>query len=294
MEQRNSYVPAGQFIRLLPIPYVLTIILALIWPLLGSMAMLVYWILVLIISRRLSSIATTWKDAVLSSSGMWLMLAAIAGLGTTILNVLLPIDPHLAEMNAVIDATPNPEIALQSIAPYIVSIMVSTMVAAPMQIVIPAACSLVGWIKFRSHVATIPDVQRYVVDEGVQKLLVAHKLQIVMGFLLAGTIASIWGVFALIATSIGMNGLTIMILLITTLVLGIGVVVTAVTSFFTLIAGYSKTGYALLLVKGDRTRGTGSEPSGSVAGETRCIACGNTFQSMDGIKYCPVCGAALL
>ncbi len=294
MNQSDNYKQAGQLLRILPIPYALNIVLLLIWPLLGSVAMLAYWALLLALARQFSSLASAWKEALLSSSSTWLLLASIAGLGSTALNLMFPLDAHLSEMNAILVATADPEIALQLISPYIINIMANAMIAAPLQILVPAACGLVGWIKLKAHVATISDVQRYVVDEGIQKLLVAHKLQIAMGLLLVGTIASIWGAFAAVAVGGGTNSLAIITLLVAALVLGIGVLITAVVAFFILIAGYSKAGNALMLITDVRGRiGGGPTSRGRDAAETRCGACGNTFPSHAGIKYCPICGAAL-
>jgi hypothetical protein len=294
MNQSDSYARAGQLLRILPIPYALDIVLLLFWPPLGSVVMLVYWALVLVLSRQLSLLAAAWKDALLTSSGTWLLLAAMAGLGSTSLNLAIPMNTHLVEMSSILDTTADPEIALQFIAPYIIDIMASAMIAVPLQILVPAACGLIGWVKLKAHVATIADVQRYVVDEGIQKLLVAHKLQIAMGLLLVGTIASIWGAFAAIAVGGGTYGVTIMILLVATLVLGVGVIITAVAAFFILVAGYSKVGNALMLIKDGQGSGSGrTSPRDRDAIETRCGACGNTFPSHAGIKYCPICGAAL-
>jgi hypothetical protein len=294
MSQDDIYTRTGQLIKILPIPYALNIFLLLIWPPLGSVAMLAYWTLVLVLSRQLSSLAAAWKDTLLASSGTWLLLAAIAGLSSTALNFTIPINAHLEEMSYILDTTADPGLAIQLIAPYIINIMANAMLAAPLQILVPAACGLIGWIKLKAHVTTIADVQRYVVGEGIQKLLVAHKLQIAMGLLLVGTIASIWGAFASIAASGSTYGLAIVILLVATLVLGIGVIVTAVAAFFTLVAGFSKAGNALVLIRVGRGIG-GGEPAGRgrAVAETRCGACGNTFPSQTGIKYCPVCGAAL-
>ncbi len=294
MNKSENYTLAGQLLKLLPIPYALDIVLLLIWPLLGSIAMLVYWALILVISVQFHSLATAWKDTLLASSGVWLLLAAIAGLSSTVLNISIPINTHLDEMNVILETTTDPEIALQLIAPYIIDTMANAMIATPLQILVPAACGLIGWAKLKAHVATIADVQRYVVDEGIQKLLLAHKLQIAMGLLLVGTIASIWGAFAAIAAGGGTYGVAIAALFIATLVLGIGAIVTAVAAFFILVAGYSKAGNAIMLVKGGGNTGDGRPASnGREAAEMRCGACGNTFLSMAGIKHCPICGAAL-
>jgi hypothetical protein len=294
MSKTSSYSLAGKLFKLLPIPYVLNVVLLLFWPLVGSLFMFGYWILLLVLSRQLSSLAASWKDTNMASSGIWILLSSISGLIATILGLAIPINAHLTEMSEMLATTTDPELALQLIAPYIVSIMVNAMIATPLQVLIPATCGLIGWNKLKVHVAQIADVQRYVVDEGIQKLLVAHKLQIAMGLLLAGTIASIGGSFAMIATGEGIYSIAILVVLIITLVLGIGVVITAIASFFTLLAGYSKTGDAFMLIKDNQGEFNGEQGNlGRDVPQTRCGGCGNSFLSQAGIKFCPICGAAL-
>jgi hypothetical protein len=181
---------------------------------------------------------------------------------------------------------------LQLLAPYIIEIMVLALATVPLQAIAPALFNMLGWTMFKKHVATLADVQKHLVVEGITKLLVAHKVQLVMGILTCAVTGSIWGAFVAIALPGGGLDGGILALLAVSGILAIGVVVTAIVSFMALLSGYSKTGNMLLLI--ETSKGVSSLASGlQGVKENRCNFCKNLFIIQPGMKYCPICGVIL-
>jgi hypothetical protein len=288
----STYKQVGSLVKFLAIPYVLSIILTLFWSFLGTATMIGYWVLVSMLARKLRLMSMRTGDTALRTSGTWFLVAGLIGFGTTTMSMLLPINFHLDEMTLVLEATVDPRIALQLLAPYIIEIMILAIATVPLQTIAPAAFNLLGWTRFKEHVTKLADVQKHLVFEGITKLIVAHKVQLVLGFLTCAVTGTIWGTFAAIALPGGDLDGGILALLAGSGILAIGVVVTALVSFVALLSGYSKTGNMLVLLE----TSTGAGVLGGDlrdAKESRCKACGNVFTVQQGMKFCPVCGVIL-